>query len=52
MVKLIRAFILGMIEFRRPFATKIDSFKELDAYDMGSSIMESIVRKVSRGAIK
>jgi hypothetical protein len=35
-IKLIRAFILGMIEFRRPFATKIDTFSELEAYELGA----------------
>jgi len=35
-IKLIRAFVLGMIEFRRPYATKIDTFSELEAYELGA----------------
>ncbi len=35
MFKLLKAFFLGIREFRRPFATKIDTFAELDAYECG-----------------
>ncbi len=36
MLKLVRAFVLGMIEFKRPYATKIDTFPELEAYELGA----------------
>lgn len=36
MLKLVRAFVLGMIEFRRPYASKIDTFAELEAYELGT----------------
>ena len=35
MSKVLRAFFLGIREFRCPFATKIDTFAELDAYECG-----------------
>jgi hypothetical protein len=48
MLKLIKAFILGMIEFRRPFATKIDTFDELEAYELGALGMHRITFGVFR----
>jgi len=48
MLKLIKAFILGMIEFRRPFATKIDTFYELEAYELGALGMHRITFGVFR----
>ena len=42
MFKTLRAFFLGMWEFRRPFATKIDTFAELDAYECGAAGMHRL----------
>jgi len=42
MFKLFKAFFLGMREFRRPFATKIDTFAELDAYECGVTGMHRL----------
>ena len=42
MFKTLRAFFLGIREFRRPFATKIDTFAELDAYECGVAGMHRI----------
>jgi len=42
MFKLVRAFVLGMIEFRRPYASKIDTFPELEAYELGTLGMHRI----------
>ena len=42
MFKTLRAFFLGMREFRRPFATKIDTVAELDAYECGVAGMHRI----------
>ena len=36
MFKMLRAFYLGVLEFRRPFATRIDTFDEVDAYELGA----------------
>ena len=42
MFKLLKAFFLGIREFRRPFATKIDTFAELDAYECGVAGMHRL----------
>ena len=42
MFKLLKAFFLGIREFRRPFATKIDTFAELDAYECGVAGMRRL----------
>lgn len=42
MSKVLRAFFLGIREFRRPFATKIDTFAELDAYECGVAGMHRL----------
>ena len=42
MFKLLKAFLLGIREFRRPFATRIDTFDELDAYECGAEGMHRL----------
>ena len=48
MFKTLRAFFLGMREFRHPFATKIDTFAELDAYECGVTWMHRITFNIYR----
>lgn len=33
-MKLIRAFILGCLEWRKPYGTHITTFSELEAYEL------------------
>ncbi len=46
MIKLIRAFVLGMIEFRSSFTTHTNTLEERDAYDLGREGMHRLTLRV------
>ena len=46
MTKLIRAFILGMLEFRLSFTIRTDSVEETEAYDFGRESMHRLTLRM------
>jgi len=47
-VKLIRAFILGCLEWRQPYGTSITTFRELEAYELGAMGTRRVLGRIVR----
>jgi hypothetical protein len=47
-VKLIRAFILGCLEWRQPYGTSITTFRELEAYELGAMGTRRFLGRIMR----
>ncbi len=45
-MKLIRAFILGCLEWRQPYGTRIETFSELEAYELGATGTRRILGRI------
>ncbi len=45
-MKLIRAFILGCLEWRKPYGTHITTFSELEAYKFGTTETRRVLGKI------
>ena len=45
-MKLIRAFILGCIEWRKPYGTHITTFSELEAYELGATGTRRVLGRI------